>query len=135
MSIEWSSSFSTGVEWQDRHHKELFKRVVSLLDAMNVGLGKDEISRLFKFLDEYFIFHFDAEEKAMHKYNYPDTLSHIAEHTNFIEEISRLSEECRKGVSTATVIKTQSKVVDWLINHIGKSDKALGVFILKNEGD
>lgn len=133
MSIEWSRTFSTGVEWQDRHHKELFKRINALLDAMNVGLGKDEISRLFKFLDEYFVVHFDAEEKAMHKLDYPDALAHTAEHTGFIEEISRLEDECRKGMSTATVIKTQSKVVDWLISHIGKSDKALGAFILKKQ--
>ena len=134
MSIEWSGTFSTGVEWQDRHHKELFKRINALLDAMNVGMGKDEVLRLFKFLDEYFVVHFDAEEKAMHKFDYPDALAHIAEHTWFIEEISKLEDECRrKGVSTATVIKTQGKVVDWLIRHIGKSDKALGAYILKKQ--
>jgi len=132
MSIEWSGTFSTGVEWQDRHHKELFKRINALLDAMNVGMGKEEVLRLFKFLDEYFVVHFDAEEKAMHKTDYPAALAHISEHTGFIEEVAKLEDECRhKGVSTALVIKTQDKVVDWLLNHIGKSDKALGAHIQK----
>jgi hemerythrin len=132
MSIEWSGTFSTGVEWQDRHHKELFKRINALLDAMNVGMGKEEVLRLFKFLDEYVVVHFDAEEREMYKTDYPGALAHIAEHTGFIEEIAELEDECRrKGVSTALVIKTQGKVVDWLLSHIGGSDKALGAHILK----
>lgn len=131
MSIEWSRTFSTGVEWQDAHHKELFKRINALLDAMNVGRGKDEVLRLFKFLDEYCVVHFAAEEKAMRDLGYPEAGAHIAQHADFIKEISGLKDECAKGVSTAAVIKAQSKVVDWLIKHIGGPDKALGAYILK----
>ncbi len=135
MSTEWSGTFSTGVEWQDRHHKELFKRINALLDAMNAGMGKEEVLRLFKFLDEYFVLHFDAEEKAMYETDYPAALAHVAEHKGFIAEIAKLEDECRRtGMSTALVIKTQGKVVDWLLSHIAKSDKALGAHILKKTG-
>ncbi|MBI1911132.1 MAG: hemerythrin family protein [Deltaproteobacteria bacterium] len=129
MVIEWSKSFSTGIEWQDRHHKELFKRINKLLQAMNMGLGKDEIGKVFKFLDDYFVVHFEAEEQAMNKYNYPGTLAHLVEHTRFIEDIAKLRKEFEAGVSTGLVIRVQREVVDWLINHIGGVDKEFGAFL------
>lgn len=131
MSIEWSNSLSTGLEWQDRHHKELFKRINSLLEAMTIGYGKEELVKVFDFLDAYFVYHFEAEEQAMSKFNYPGMLAHLAEHTGFIERVTKLREECRKGPSTALAIRTQREVVDWLLNHIGGIDKTLGAFILK----
>ncbi|HEY4708508.1 MAG TPA: bacteriohemerythrin [Thermodesulfobacteriota bacterium] len=133
MGIEWSSNLATGVDWQDRHHKELFKRINRLLDAMSAGYGKDEVRDLFNFLDEYFVVHFEAEERAMNKYGYPETIAHLAEHTAFIDRIATLRKDFEKGASTGLVIKVQRQVVDWLINHIGELDKKLGGFIKSAE--
>ena len=129
MAIEWSDSLLTGLEWQDFQHRELFSRIDSLLDAMDMGYGKDEVLRLFDFLDEYFVIHFEAEEQAMHKYDYPDTLAHLKEHTRFIDDIAKLRSDAMHGVSTGLVIQVQSRVVDWLINHVGSIDKSLGAFM------
>lgn len=133
MAIEWNRNLSTGVEWQDRHHKELFKRVNGLLDAMSVGMGKDELDRVFRFLDSYFVVHFDAEEQAMSKYGYPHAVEHLCEHTGFIESVASLRHEFAGGPTAVLVVKVQKLVVDWLINHIGGEDKRLGSHILKSE--
>lgn len=135
MAIEWSNSLSTGLLWQDTQHKELFRRINNLLEAMNVGRGKEEVVKLFKFLDDYFVVHFEAEEKAMSRFNYPHMVSHLAEHTRFIEDISSLSAECKSNITTGLVIKVQRQVVDWLINHIGGIDKDLGKFLAVAESE
>lgn len=134
MGIEWTANLSTGVEWQDRHHKELFKRINRLLDAMNLGQGKEEVASLFGFLDEYIAYHFEAEEQAMSKYGYEGVLAHIAEHTRFIDEIAELSKEFKKGATTGLVIKVQRQVIDWLLNHICGPDKRLGEFLVTTTG-
>ncbi|MBI5237673.1 MAG: hemerythrin family protein [Deltaproteobacteria bacterium] len=131
MSIEWSGDFSTGVPWQDSQHKGLFRSVNSLLDAMSIGRGKEEVQRLFKFLHEYFVVHFHYEEEAMHLYKYPDAVSHIKEHTGFIEDISRLEKEAESSLTTGLVIQVQKRVIDWLADHIGGADKSLGKHIVK----
>lgn len=133
MAIEWSDSFSTGIGWQDRQHKELFRRMNSLLDAMDLGHGKGEVLKTFTFLDEYFVIHFEAEEQAMNRYHYPGMMSHISEHMGFIERVSALKKECESSPSTAMVIKVQSMVVDWFVNHIGSEDQRLGKFIHESE--
>lgn len=134
MGIEWTANLSTGVEWQDKHHKELFKRINRLLDAMNLGQGKEEVASLFDFLDEYIAYHFEAEEQAMSKHSYEAALAHMAEHTRFIDEIAELSQEFKKGPTTGLVIKVQRQVVDWLLNHICGPDKRLGEFLVTATG-
>lgn len=134
MSIEWTANLSTGVEWQDRHHKELFKRINRLLDAMNLGYGKEEVASLFDFLDEYIAYHFEAEEQAMSRHGYEASLAHIAEHTRFIDDIASLRDEFKKGPTTGLVIKVQRQVVDWLLNHICGPDKRLGEFLFAVSG-
>ncbi len=129
MAIEWSKSLSTGREWQDFQHRELFSRINSLLDAMDIGLGRKEVLRLIDFLDEYVVVHFDAEEQAMHKYDYPDTLAHLEEHTHFVDYVAGIRKDAANGVSSGLVIKMQSRIVDWLLNHVGGIDKSLGKFI------
>ena len=132
MAFEWRKDLETGIKWQDDQHRELFRRINSLLDSMSVGLGKEEVIKLYRFLDEYFVVHFETEEQAMHRYGYPDTLRHLEEHTRFIEEIKDLEKDAEGGgVTAGLVIKTQRRVVDWFINHICEVDKAFGAF-LKN---
>jgi hemerythrin len=135
MGVEWYKGLSTGVDWQDKQHKELFSRINALLEAMSEGRGREEVKRLYTFLDEYFAVHFKAEEKAMARLNYPDELMHLKEHAHFIEDMARLKEEGGPQVGLALVIKTQRRVVDWLINHIAVSDKALGEFLLRSDKD
>jgi len=131
--MEWTPGLSTGIVWQDRQHRELFKMVNKFLDAIAAGRGKAELVELLEFLDEYFVVHFEAEEQAMNLCDYPDTLLHLTAHTDFIEEMSRLKTEAASGVTTELVAHTQTKVADWFINHIAKIDKKLGECILKAE--
>jgi hemerythrin len=50
MAIEWGQQLSTGMPWQDREHKEFFKRLNELVSAIERGEGEEEVGRLFKFL-------------------------------------------------------------------------------------
>ncbi|MEE9615005.1 MAG: bacteriohemerythrin [Thermodesulfobacteriota bacterium] len=131
MKVEWSKDLATGIGWQDRQHKELFKRARSLFDALVRGEGTEEVGKLLDFLDEYVVVHFHDEEQAMSKRNYPDTLSHIEEHTEFIEHLSDLKSGLPGGDNFAEEVQT--RVVYWLMNHIAVTDKDLGEF-LKREG-
>ncbi len=128
--MEWNKILTTGVPWQDAQHIELFKRVNDLLHAINKGSGSEDVASLFAFLDEYIVYHFDAEEQAMHGSNYYDTVAHMAEHHRFIEDIARLRREGKAGMPLPELIrKTESVVVDWLVNHIGGMDRYFGDFL------
>lgn len=134
MAIIWTKVLSTGLLWQDAQHIELFKRVSALIDAVIKGQGTDEVEKMFAFLDEYFVYHFDAEEQAMHGADFPDAKKHLLEHYNFINDVARLRAESKSGLSADEFNKKVERVmVDWLVNHIGGMDKDLGVFLVKYE--
>lgn len=133
MTIEWNQNLATGVEEIDNQHKELFNRVNMLFEACRQCKGREEVSKLVKFLEEYVVTHFGTEEKYMTRYGYPDYPSHKEQHTNFIKDFLELKKQFEmQGETLSLTIKINKKIVDWLIQHIGKVDMKMGVF-LKNK--
>lgn len=133
MTVKWNTHLSTGVDWQDRHHMELFKRVNLLLDAMGAGLGAEEVERLLSFLDSYVVVHFSAEEEALRSCSCPEADAHMAEHEAFRADMARLRAAFEKAPSSGLVVQIQRRVVDWLVDHIGGKDKVLGERIVEAE--
>ncbi|MBI5903421.1 MAG: hemerythrin family protein [Deltaproteobacteria bacterium] len=131
MALEWNDRFAVGVDEIDNQHKELFKRVNSLVDAMTHKRGKDEIAGVFKFLENYVIAHFGVEERCMARYNYPDSAVHKIQHSEFIKAFNDLKKRYDEvGASSDVVVMSNSKLGGWLRTHIPVTDKALGTFIL-----
>lgn len=130
MAMKWSDSLSVGVAQIDDQHKSLIDKINSLLGAMAQGKGKDEIDSVIGFLADYVVTHFGDEEKLMVKHVYPDMKTHKAQHAAFIQDFKALKSEFdAQGASSHITMQVQRRVCDWLIGHIGKTDKALGAFL------
>jgi hemerythrin len=131
MAIQWTSDLAVGVAALDDQHKELFSTVDKLLNAMKAGHGREEIGKIIAFLEKYVVKHFGNEEQVMKLYGYPEFKDHKAMHDQFIKEFGQLKKGfSSNGASTSLAIQVQKQVVDWLKNHIGKVDKALGGFMI-----
>ena len=128
MQVQWTPDLAVGVKEIDNQHKELFKRVNSLLEAVSTGKGKDEITRVVTFLGEYAVTHFQTEENFMTHYGYINYGAHKSEHLIFARDFARIKGDLENGVTSMSVILVQKKILAWLTNHIGKTDKALGTF-------
>ena len=132
--LQWDPNLSVGVAEIDDQHKELFTRINSLRSAMSEGKGRSEISRTTRFLEEYVVIHFGTEEKYMSRYNYPEYAAHRAKHAEFVHDFADLKKkleqlESQQAITSFLVIDLQRRLVEWLLNHIGKVDKALGFFL------
>jgi len=130
MALQWTESLSTGIELIDTQHKELIGRLNNLLEACQQGKGRKELSSFIGFLADYVIMHFSEEEKHMIKYGYDDYSAHKEQHELFLKDFRALRERFdTQGAGINLVLLTNRTVVDWLVNHINKTDKALGVFL------
>jgi hemerythrin len=133
MAFEWTPDLSVGVDEIDKQHKELFKRINGLIVASSEGKGKQEIGSVVKFLESYVVFHFSAEEKYMAQQGYPGLAAHKQIHVRFLKDFSALKEEFQaKGASTPVLLRMHSWLGEWLRDHIGKMDKAVGMFVKTN---
>lgn len=130
MAIQWTQELSVGVTEIDKQHKELFKRVNDLLDALNQGKGKGEVGNLIKFLGDYTVVHFRDEEALMAKHKFPGLQAQKTEHAQLIKDFGDMSKEfSATGPSLPLLMQVQRKLVDWLTKHISKMDKEIGKFI------
>jgi hemerythrin len=130
MAIEWSQKLSVGVEAIDAQHRELFHHVNRLLAALEARQGEAEVASVVQFLGDYVVRHFSDEERLMTRAGYPDAAAHKKLHDAFVAEFVALKADlAKRGASPALATQLNHKVGGWLIDHVGRTDRALGVFL------
>jgi hemerythrin len=93
MSLQWNDNLASGSTEIDSQHKELFKRIDSLLTAFQKeGVAREEVSKIIQYLSDYVVFHFGNEENFMKKYGYSSTSAHKAQHEQFVKTFGKLKE-------------------------------------------
>lgn len=127
--IEWTEAMAVGVGEIDSQHRELFRRIAALSAAAAAGDARTEAGRCVPFLAKYVVDHFAMEEGLMDRHGYPGASLHKVQHEMFLREMASLRRQLETGFSTELVLSLQKKANDWLVNHIGKTDKLLGAFL------
>ena len=132
MALEWTAALATSVDAIDDQHRELFGRVNSLLAAIAQNKGRQEMEAVIQFLTDYVVHHFGTEERYMQEFGYSNSVQHKAQHEQFVKNFLRLKGELIDGGATPVLTEELRQLaVDWLINHIMFSDRALGMFLKK----
>jgi len=131
MSLQWSENLASGSSDIDTQHKELIVRVNSLLLAVDQGTtAREEISKIVQYLTDYVVFHFGNEEEYMAQYNYSSATAHKAQHEQFVKTFLKLKDRLMmEGINAPLAQEVKDLCVDWLVNHIKYSDRALGMYL------
>jgi hemerythrin len=136
--MEWTEDLAVGVEEIDSQHKELFRRIHTLVEAIKKGECKFVIDGVIKFLEEYAAHHFSEEEALMVRSGYPEYPRHKEQHAIYLKslaDLKKLAAQPRvQGVSYELSVATNQVVVDWIVAHIARVDKKLGAFLRKPNG-
>lgn len=126
--ITWTKdAFATNVTAHDEEHKEIFRRVNALGDAVASG-DRGAVGKELDGLIDCVAKHFAAEEANFDKYGYPASVAHKAEHAKLVETCLDLQKKFHAGQAEITG-ETAAFVVGWLTNHIPKVDKLYGPFL------
>lgn len=130
MTLRWSEELSVGVEEIDLQHKAFFDQSNNFMEAYRFGRWEEAIEKVIRFLEAYIAAHFNAEEKLMKKYVYPDCRAHKAQHKRFRKDFSDIKKIFRKEGTTPRLVMLIAHIMsDWCINHTGKMDQAFGLFL------
>ncbi|MBB5021660.1 bacteriohemerythrin [Desulfurispira natronophila] len=130
LTVEWSEEIRVGVPEIDRQHQELILRINHLFRAVLDGEGKQRILQTMEFLKEYIHTHFSTEESYMLHHRYQGYPGHKAQHDRFRQDILNLEEQLKNyGVSSSLVIEINRRVVQWLVDHIAVTDRAMADFL------
>lgn len=128
--MEWNEKLATGIDTIDSQHKELFKRINNLVNAIKQHRCKDEIDGTIKFLEDYARVHFSEEEKHMRETCYEGYEEQRREHRKYLAALAELKAQARQprvqGSSYDLSATTNQVVVDWIVDHIMKVDMKFG---------
>lgn len=126
MAITWDLTMATGVRSVDDQHKELFRQVAILGDAMSQGKGRDEIKKILDFVGAYVVKHFADEEKAMEEYDCPVASANKAAHNALLARFKDLRTRFdATGSGPSLVLETYETLSKWLVQHIKEIDTRL----------
>jgi hemerythrin-like metal-binding protein len=118
-----------GVDTIDAQHRDLFAAINKLLREEGKTASRD-LAQVLDYLENYVSNHFGLEELYMRRLSYPEFPSHKGAHVAFINDFYDLRDEYdNNGASPELADKMGRHMGDWLVNHIGKVDKALGAFL------
>lgn len=95
--IEWNERYSVGIQSIDDQHKEIFRLLDQLLQALKLGKAPQMLLRTITELEVYATSHFYKEEFFFREFNFPDSASHVREHEHFLKKINSLKGDAREG--------------------------------------
>lgn len=125
-AVLWSKEFEVGVEMIDHQHQELIARINKLLVATRQGRGREETFELMRYLQDYVIEHFRAEEMFMLRNHYEDYANHKEMHDHFVADLQELAAIMEEhGIDSNLVVLFNQKVINWVVAHIFQVDKGL----------
>jgi hemerythrin-like metal-binding protein len=125
--------FRTGLDWMDDQHAQLIEMTLDLINAIDEKRFERSIKGMLEFLDRYVLRHFQIEDDYMKKTNYPELESHLAEHSEFISTLDNMKKEFESnGSSNYLSGNVKRYLLDWMVNHIGGSDRSMAQFFMEN---
>ena len=131
--MEWTEKLTVGIDTIDSQHRELFKRINNLVQAIKEHRCKNEIDGTIKFLDDYARVHFAEEEKRMQETAYPGLEEQQQEHIRYLQALNELKEQASlprvQGSSYDLSATTNQVIVDWIVDHIIKVDMKFGEYL------
>jgi hemerythrin len=120
--MEWSVDLSVKVTTIDDQHKKLIEMINNLHDAMRTGKGKQVLEKTLQDLAAYAVYHFQAEEMFMQRFQYVGYLTHKMKHDAFVKKITDFQKDYAENKLGLT-IELMNFLRDWVANHIKETDK------------
>jgi len=126
----WNDELGLGLEEIDNQHRELFRRMETLLAACVAGKAAEEVIGMLAFLDDYVAVHFRTEEELQERFAYPGLPFHRQQHDLFRRRLLLLKEEVAvKGGGSDVALQVNQMLIDWLRDHILSVDKQTALYL------
>ncbi|AMV73740.1 bacteriohemerythrin [Desulfuromonas carbonis] len=126
--FDWNPELETRFPVVDEQHRFLVGLVNEFYDALHSGQAREMVGGVLGRLAEYAGSHFACEERLMVETSYPGFAAHKREHEALTSQVVKLLEEFHR-TDQALSVKVGFFLRDWLMNHILKTDKAMGAYL------
>lgn len=120
--VEWSDALALGIPEMDSQHRRLVDLTNHLHEAMLQRKSHEVLGDIIFRLIDYTKFHFRDEETCMIQSGFPQTMSHRAEHQEFVSEVERFKADFEAGKLMLSM-EMMDFLKNWMVDHIQGSDR------------
>jgi hemerythrin len=126
----WDPLLDTGQPEIDAQHHELFACATRLSEAVSRGRAGEEVAGALRFLVDYVLRHFEAEEALMRRHGYPEAEAHAEIHGRLSRRLGEVVAAFQgHGSTEALVGEVDAMMRGWVSIHIGEKDRAFAEFL------
>jgi hemerythrin len=126
---EFKEEYKTGIDFIDEQHKVLFEIADKTYNLLKNDLTLDKYDKIVALIEElqnYTVFHFNAEEEYMKSINYKRMFTQKVEHDAFVKRIIDVDFSKIDQDQDEYIISILQLLNDWLTGHIFENDKLIG---------
>jgi hemerythrin len=129
--VVWDDRYSVGIPLIDDQHKELIRLTNELYKSCLAGEDAARINFMetVKGTVDYVKYHFNVEEKLLHKVRYPELAEHKKEHETFVKHILSEVQSFQGGKKFVPNVFVRY-LKDWILSHIAVADRKYAAYIL-----
>ena len=115
--IEWSDTFSTGIQYLDHEHERLIEVLNTLCDDVCRQGAEPKVTDGFEALYRMVAAHFSLEEKLMRDHGFDGYEDHKAEHERLLHEINALRARHSDGDFDSVEDLLAARLKTWFLDH------------------
>lgn len=130
--LEWSDSFSVGIDRFDAQHKVILQYLNELYDALSgKGDQKEAVGKIVDGLIGYTLSHFQEEEVEMFRHEYPEYDAHKDMHDKLVAAAREFKTRFVVGRTSPRKLAIEIIAVlqEWLKGHILGVDRKYGAYL------
>jgi hemerythrin-like metal-binding protein len=115
----WNARLETGHEQIDAEHREFFRQLRALKDAVEAGAGRERMVVLINLLQNYVLGHFAREEALMAEVGCPALRANCTAHREFEGKLDRWLELLTmSGTPVSMLLDVYRESIRWIEAHI-----------------
>ncbi|MBF0165076.1 MAG: bacteriohemerythrin, partial [Magnetococcales bacterium] len=126
--FRWNPAFDIQILEMDIHHKRLLEIVNAIIGILRSGEGRQSLEQALDSLVKYTEYHFDAEERLMERYGFPDLEHHKNQHRLLERELDAFREQLKEQ-DDLQAVGFKKFATDWMIGHILEEDRGYSAFL------
>lgn len=140
--LSWREAWSTRIDWVDRDHQEMLKRLNALVDACRCHHEtgdrvpcKERVLACLNALIEHNRQHFQAEENFLRQIEYPGYEEHRREHVMQMAEFVLLRQDLERDLAENMGAETIEGFKCWFLDHVVAEDHVYAEYFHDRFGD
>lgn len=121
--FKWDSSLESGIELVDSQHKQIFEAANAFFISYKCGNASKKAQDSLAFLEQYILYHFQAEEAFQSEIGYPKYREHQAYHEYLATQVKFHAVNLGTSDFAQEAIDAfRCFICEWIVKHILEDD-------------